>query len=94
MAVIRQMQAKYGARGFQVVGVSLDSSEEDLKQFLGANRLAWPQLYEEGGLDSRYALEMGVLTLPTMILVGPDGKVISRSLHISQLDTELGKLIK
>ncbi|MEW4566165.1 redoxin family protein [Bremerella sp. JC770] len=94
MAVIRQMQAKYGARGFQVVGVSLDSNEEDLKQFLGANRLAWPQLYEEGGLDSRYALEMGVLTLPTMILVGPDGKVISRSLHISQLDTELGKLIK
>lgn len=94
MAVIRQMQAKYGARGFQVVGVSLDSNEDDLKQFLGANRLAWPQLYEEGGLDSRYALEMGVLTLPTMILVGPDGKVISRSLHISQLDTELGKLIK
>jgi len=94
MAVIRQMQAKYGARGFQVVGVSLDSNEDDLKQFLQANRLAWPQLYEEGGLDSRYALEMGVLTLPTMILVGPDGKVISRSLHISQLDTELGKLIK
>ncbi|QDU75234.1 Thiol-disulfide oxidoreductase ResA [Bremerella volcania] len=94
MDVIRQMQAKYGARGFQVVGVSLDSSQADLKQFLTANRLAWPQLYEEGGLDSRYALEMGVLTLPTMILVGPDGKVISRSLHISQLDTELGKLIK
>lgn len=94
MAVIRQMQAKYGARGFQVVGVSLDSSEEDVKQFLAANRLAWPQLYEDGGLDSRYAIEMGVLTLPTMILVGPDGKVISRSLHISQLDTELGKLIK
>ncbi len=94
MAVMRQMQAKYGARGFQLVGVSLDSSEDELKQFLGANRLSWPQLYEDGGLDSRYALEMGVLTLPTMILVGPDGKVISRSLHISQLDTELGKLIK
>ena len=94
MAVIRQMQAKYGARGFQVVGVSLDSSADELNQYLTANRLAWPQLYEEGGLDSRYAIEMGVLTLPTMILVGPDGKVVSRSLHISQLDTELGKLIK
>ncbi|MEW4452290.1 redoxin domain-containing protein [Bremerella sp. JC817] len=94
MAIMRQMQAKYGARGFQLVGVSLDSSEDELKQFLTANRLPWPQLYEEGGLDSRYALEMGVLTLPTMILIGPDGKVVSRSLHISQLDTELGKLIK
>lgn len=94
MAVMRQMQAKYGARGFQLIGVSLDSQRDALTQFLGQNRLAWPQLFEEGGLDSRYALEMGVLTLPTMILVGPDGKVISRSLHISQLDTELSKLIK
>lgn len=94
MAVMRQMQAKYGARGFQLIGVSLDSDRSALTQFLGQNRLAWPQLYEEGGLDSRYALEMGVLTLPTMILVGADGKVISRSLHISQLDSELTKLIK
>lgn len=94
MKVIRDLQAKYGARGFQPVGVSLDSSEGELRQFLTANRLPWPQLYEEGGLDSRYAVEMGVLTLPTMILVGPDGKVISRGLHISQLDDELSKLIK
>lgn len=94
MDVLRQMQAKYGARGFQLIGVSLDSSTDDLRQFLTAKRLPWPQLYEEGGLDSRYALEMGVVTLPTMILVGPDGKVVSRNLHISQLDTELSKLIK
>jgi len=94
MAVMRQMQAKYGARGFQLIGVSLDSQRAALTQFLAQSRLAWPQLYEEGGLDSRYALEMGVLTLPTMILVGADGKVISRSLHISQLDSELSKLLK
>lgn len=94
LAVMRQMQAKYGSRGFQLVGVSLDSSKEALTKYLTASRLSWPQLYEDGGLDSRYAVEMGVLTLPTMVLVGQDGKVVSRSLHISQLDSELGKLLK
>lgn len=94
MKVIRELQAKYGARGFQPIGVSLDSGEAEVRQFLTANRLPWPQLYQDGGLDSPYALEMGVLTLPTMILIGPDGTVISRGLHISQLDSELGKLIK
>ncbi len=94
MKTVRELQAKYGARGFQPIGVSLDSSEAEVRQFLTANRLAWPQLYQEGGLDSPYALEMGVVTLPTMILIGPDGTVISRGLHISQLDDELGKLIK
>ncbi|RCS44778.1 thioredoxin [Bremerella cremea] len=94
MKTIRELQAKYGARGFQPVGVSLDSGEAEVRQFLTANRLPWPQLYEDGGLDSPYALDMGVLTLPTMILIGKDGTVISRGLHISQLDDELGKLIK
>ena len=94
LAVMRQLQAKYGSRGFQLVGVSLDSSKEALTKYLTASRLPWPQLYEDGGLDSRYAVEMGVLTLPTMVLVGQDGKVVSRSLHISQLDSELGKLLK
>jgi len=94
MAVIRQMQAKYGSSGFQPIGVSLDASRDQLNQFLNSTRLSWPQLYEDGGLDSRYALEMGVLTLPTMVLVSPEGKVVSRSLHITQLDSELAKLLK
>ena len=94
MAVMRQMQAKYGARGFQLIGVSLDSNKDELSRYLSSSKPAWPQLFEEGGLDSRYALEMGVLTLPTMILVGPDGTVVSRSLHVSQLDAELSKLVK
>ncbi|MGY8771626.1 MAG: redoxin domain-containing protein, partial [Pirellulales bacterium] len=94
MQVIRQLQAKYGARGFHPIGISLDSSRQELDTFLTANRLAWPQLYEEGGLDSRLASEQGVLTLPTVYLIGKDGKVISRNIHVSQLDNELSKLLK
>lgn len=94
MKVIRELQAKYGARGFQPIGVSLDDEEADVRQFLTGNRLPWPQLHQGGILNSPYALEMGVVTLPTMILIGQDGTVISRGLHISQLDEELGKLIK
>ncbi|PHS16008.1 MAG: thioredoxin [Blastopirellula sp.] len=94
MLVIRQLQAKYGARGFHPIGISLDSSRQELDAFLSTSRLSWPQLYEEGGLDSRLASEQGVLTLPTVYLIGKDGKVISRSIHVSQLDAELSKLLK
>jgi hypothetical protein len=54
-----------------------------------SNRLPWPQLYEQGGLDSRLANELGILTLPTMLLVDKQGKVINRNLHVTELEREL-----
>jgi hypothetical protein len=37
---------------------------------------------------------MGILTLPTMILVDEDGKVVNRNIHAAELDQELGKLLR
>jgi len=91
---LRALQAKYGADGFTLVGVNLDSDPKKLAAYLRQNRLAWPQLYEAGGMDSRLATELGILTLPTMILVDAQGKVIHRNIHVSQLDEELKKRLR
>jgi hypothetical protein len=37
---------------------------------------------------------MGILTLPTMILIGRDGKVVNRNIHAGELDAELKKLLR
>jgi thiol-disulfide isomerase/thioredoxin len=89
LAELKELQAKYAADGFALVGVSLDANRQLLDDYLSKNRLPWPQLFEPGGLDSRYADELGILTLPTMILIDDTGKVINRSIHISELDSEL-----
>ena len=49
------------------------------------------QLFEPGGRESRYANELGILTLPTMILIDGSGKVVSRNIHVTELDGELKK---
>ncbi len=89
MASLRELQAKYADRGFVVIGVNLDTTRATFDDFLTKNRLPWPQLYEPGGLDSRYANELGILTLPTMILIGDTGRVLNRGIHISELDNQL-----
>jgi peroxiredoxin len=89
LAELKELQAKYAADGFALVGVSLDTNRQSLDDYLSKNRLPWPQLFEPGGLDSRYANEMGILTLPAMILIDDTGKVVNRSIHISELDSEL-----
>lgn len=90
---LRELQAKYQKKGLAIVGVSLDGNKKELDAFLKKNKLPWVQVYEPGGLDSRLANEMGILSLPTMILVDRQGKVVNRNVHIDELDKELKALL-
>ena len=89
LAQIREMQAKYGPKRLAIVGVALDGDKARLVEFLRAKPLPWPQLYEPGGLDSRLAEDLGVLALPTMLLVDAQGNVVDRNVSITELERKL-----
>ena len=76
---------KYHDRGFEIVGVSLDDDEEQLKEFVDENEMPWPQILfpdeEKRGWESPIAREYGVSSLPSMFLVDRTGKVISTSVR-------------
>jgi thiol-disulfide isomerase/thioredoxin len=94
MQVLRQLQAKYADRELAIIGVNLDTDDQAVSEYLSSNRLPWPQLRESEGLDGRLANEMGIVTLPTMLLIDQDGEVVNRGIHVSELDTEIAKLLK
>jgi thiol-disulfide isomerase/thioredoxin len=93
LAQLKEVQAQYGKDGLIVIGVSLDNKPEELAEYLKEHKVPWPQIFEPGGLDSKLANELGILTLPTMILVGKDGKVVNRNVHITELEREVGNLL-
>ena len=93
MATLKELANKYG-RSFAIIGVSLDNSLKELNAYLAENPLPWSQIYEEGGLDSRPANALGILTVPTMILVDQQGKVVSRNVSVADLETELKRLVR
>jgi thiol-disulfide isomerase/thioredoxin len=94
LSVLKDMQAKYGKENVFLIGVNVDNQRSDADAYLAENPLPWSQLYEPGGLDSRLSNELGVLTLPTMLLVDKEGKVISRNLHAGEVDRELRTLLR
>lgn len=93
MPALKELWNKYG-RKFTIIGVSVDSNVKDLNEYLAENPLPWPQIFEEGGLDSRPANVLGILTVPTMILVDQQGKVVNRNVSAADLEAELKKLIR
>lgn len=94
MSALKDLLTKYGRSGFGIIGVNLDNSPKDMAAYLADSPLPWPQIFEEGGLDSRPANELGILTLPTMILIDQEGKVVNRNVQVAELDRALNKLMR
>jgi thiol-disulfide isomerase/thioredoxin len=92
LAQIRELNAKYGQR-IGCIGVAVDGDRAKLAAFLADKPLPWPQLHEDGGLDSRLAEEFGILALPTMMLVAADGTVADRNVSITDLEKKLAALL-
>ena len=88
-----ELYAKYGGRKFDIVGVSLDSSREEVAKYLKEQKVPWKQVFEPGGFDSRLANEMGVITVPLLILVDEKGQGVTANVMTAELETELKKLL-
>ena len=94
MVLLKDLYAKRGGRDFDIIGVCLDDKEANPKRYLAENRFPWKHIYEAGGLDGRLANEMGVMTLPLMLLVDQKGNVAHHNIHVGpELEGELGRLI-
>lgn len=78
---VKQAYEKYHDRGFEVVGISLDDDLGTLKRFLEENEIPWVTLLHtdsQAGNDKvSVANFYGVSAIPTVILIGRDGKVVS-----------------
>ena len=90
MKNIRKNYDKFHAKGFEVVGISVDKDRERLEAFLKKNELPWTNVHDGWKDAKRNASYYGVTGIPTTILVGKDGKVISTSAR----GETLGKLLQ
>ena len=94
MDLLARLQKKLERSKFEIVGVNLDSQTDALARHFRTSRPRWTHLYEKGGLDSRLANEMGIFTLPVMLLVDERGRIVNRKIHGGELESEIEKLLK
>jgi len=80
---------KFHARGFEILGISLDSKRRELDGFLRDADVKWPQVFDGGKLAEKY----GVDGIPANFLIGADGKIIGKDLEDSELDLALDKAL-
>jgi hypothetical protein len=90
-ARLKLLLSSYGGKGLDLVCINLDNGPPEAGA--AADRPG-VQLFGPGGLDSPLATQYGIMVLPNMFLVGKDGKVVSRTVQLANLEDEIKKLLK
>ncbi len=90
----KRLASKYRGK-LIIVGANLDD-EDVLKDYLAKNRdIRWPQLSAPGGTeDSVLAQQLGVSTLPMVIIVDQEGKLVETNVAGSDVEREIQRLLK
>ena len=84
----------YRKRGFEVLGVSLDRDRKTIADFLEKEKYPWTVLldrYEARGTDKSLATYYGIFTIPQMVLVGKDGRVLALDVRGQRLNKALAE---
>lgn len=94
LPVLKALYEQYHDRGFEIVGVNLDTAADIAAPFVKENKMSWPQIHEQGGLESSPAISLGIIVPPVMILVDGEGTVVSPISSVDDLKASLPDLLK
>ena len=86
--------SQYNAKGFEVLGVSLDEEKKDWINAIEKDKLVWKQVSDLKGWASQAARLYNVEAIPSNFLIDGTGKIIATNLRGDDLDRKLAELLK
>ena len=88
-----EMYKKYHEQGLEILGVSLDKDKEAWKKAIENDQLTWTQISDLKGWSNEAAKLYGVTSIPHVILLDSDGKIVAKQLHGEELENKIKELL-
>jgi hypothetical protein len=79
MPEIAELYWRYHDRGFEILGLAKEIMADDVRAYVGKNRLPWPQAMQ--GLDGPALKAYRIDGIPTTVLVDREGRIAARELR-------------
>ena len=83
---------KYHSKGYEVVGVSFDSNAAAWKSAVKRLGMTWPQISDLKGWGSAASAAYGVMSIPSNVLLDPEGRIIDSDLRGERLLSRLAEI--
>ena len=93
--VVKAFQT-YNAKGFTVLGVSLDQpgAKDKWMKAIHDDNLTWTQVSDLKYWDNQVAKQYGIQAIPQNFLVDPAGKIIAKNIRGEELSSKLATIFK
>lgn|GEM_PF-1175314 len=89
---LKEAIRQYHQKGFDILGVSVESNRKNWRSSLLKYKVSWPSVSDLKGEDSRAVFCYGVKQFPGNYLISPDGIVIAKDLSAMDLLVKLATL--
>jgi len=80
-----ELQKKFGERGLQIVGLSVDDPLSTAKEYAAAMKMNYPILLAEGKEDILKAYDP-IPSIPVSVVIDRRGRIVARHLGIAAMD--------
>jgi peroxiredoxin len=87
-----KLYQKYNAKGFEIIGVSLDRGKEEWVQAIKDDQLSWIHVSDLQFWQNAAAQLYSVNSIPQSYLLDKEGKIIAKGLRGDQLAAKLNEL--
>jgi thiol-disulfide isomerase/thioredoxin len=82
---LMKLKEDYGARGFQILGISLDEQSGQWMKAIKTDGLTWPQLIDLKGTGGDFGRTYDLDRIPFNFLLDSKGKIIAKELSVDDL---------
>ncbi len=86
---LKKVYEDHHGKGLEVIGVSLDENEVELREFIDEHDIPWPNIFDGKGWESDLARYFGINSVPSQWLIDRGGIIIS----VETRGVQLGQLV-
>lgn len=90
-AVLKDLYAKYHDKGLDIVGVAVWDEPANTLAAIKSHGLVWPNIINAQAVPTDL---YGIMGIPCILLIGPDGTILSRDKQGDELVADVEKYIK
>lgn len=94
MPTVVEAYKKYKAKGFEIVGISLDDDKAAWEKGIKDLNITWPQMSDLKGWKTELGAAYAVNSIPHTLLLDKDGKIIEKDLRGDALLKKLAEILR
>ncbi len=91
---LKRAYDKYKTKGFEIVGISLDTDKKAWKRAIEKDELNWINLSDFKGWENELALKYKIKSVPSNMLLDKTGRIIAVEIRGNELQNKLEQIFE